>query len=141
MRVWQLLPTLQNSIGKMEWKHDRLPTSLAYLVQCTVFAVVPSEAAIAIDYIDGDGGFFVAELVPGLADYLDSRGLATLERFDNGDSTLVAFCEFGHDAIELNHMYKRTDWHQSRHLGVECLRLARRIVAECNSLLCAPEES
>lgn len=133
-RVRQLLPTLQKSIGKMERKHDRLPTSPAYLAQCTVFAVLPSKAAIAIDYVDGDGGFLVAELVPGLTDYLDSRGLATLERFDDGDSTLVAFREFGHDAIELSHVYKRTDCHQTRHLGVESLRLARRLVAECDSL-------
>ena len=133
-RVRQLLPTLQKSIGRMERRHDRLPTSPAYLGQCTVFRVWPLEAVKAIDYVDGDGGFLVAELVPGLTDYLDTQGLTTLERFDDGNSTLVSFREFGHDAIELSHVYKRTDRHQSKHLGVESVRLARRLVAECDSV-------
>ena len=134
-RVRQLLPTLQKSIGRMERKHHRLPTSPAYLAQCTIFRVSSSDAVMAIDYVDGDGGFLVAELVPGLTDYLDSQGgLATLERFADGNNTLVSFREFGHDAIELSHVYRRADCHRTKNLGVESLRLARRLIAECDSL-------
>ena len=43
--------------------------------------------------------------------------------------TLVAFCEFGHDAIELSHVYRRTDQNHTKNLGVESLRLARYLVA------------
>ena len=134
-RVQHLLPYLHKSIGQMERKGHRLPSSPAYLGQCKVFQVMPSEAVIAIDYVDGDGGFLVAELVPGLAEYLDTRGLATLERFSDGASTLVSFREYGHDAIELTHVYKRTDRHETKHLGVSSLRLARRLIAECDSVL------
>ena len=134
-RVQQLLPTLKKSIKRVVRKGDRLPSSPAFLGQCTVFQVLPTEAVKAIDYVDGDGGFLVAELVPGLTDYLDTHELTSLERFDDGNSTLVSFREFGHDAVELSHVYKRTDCHQTRHLDVESLRLARSLVAECHSLL------
>ena len=132
--VRHLLPNLHKSIGQVERKGHRLPSSPAFLGQCKVFQVMPSEAVSAIDYVDGDGGFLVAELVHGLAEYLDTRGLATLERFNDGASTLVSFREYGHDAIELAHIYKRTDRNQTKHLGVSSLRLARRLIAECDSV-------
>ena len=130
-RVRQLAPILQKEIGKIEQTNGMLPSSPACLAQCTVFAVTKLDTIKAVDYVDGDGGYLVADLIPGLSEYLDKQRLtaSTLEQFQDCGMTLVAFREFGHDAIELSHVYRRTDQNQTKNLGVESLRLARNLVA------------
>lgn len=130
-RVRQLAPILRKEVGKIEQINGKLPTSPACLAQCAVFAVEKLDAIKAVDYVDGDGGYLAANLIPGLSAYLDERQLAasTLEQFEDRGLTFVAFREFAHDAIELSHVYRRTDQNRTRHLGVESLRLARKLVA------------
>ena len=130
-RVRQLAPVLQKEIAKIEQINGMLPSSPACLAQCTVFAVAKSNAIQAIDYVDGDSGYMVANLIPGLSEYLDKQRLtaSTLEQFDDRGMTLVAFREFGHDAIELSHVYRRTDQNRTKNLGIDSLRLARNLMA------------
>ena len=128
-RVKQLALILWKEIGKIEI-NGKLPISPACLAQCAVFAVEKLNAIKTIDYVDGDGGYLVANLIPGLLEYLDERRLtmSTLEQIQDHGLTLVAFREFGHDAIELSHFYRRTNQNQTRNLGIESLRLARKLV-------------
>ena len=120
-RVRQLAPILQKEIGKIEQTNGMLPSAPACLAQCTVFAVPKLDTIKAVDYVDGDGGYLVADLIPGLSEYLDKQRLtaSTLEQFQDCGMTLVAFREFGHDAIEFSHVYRRTDQNQTMNLGVE----------------------
>ena len=76
----------------------------------------------AIDYVDGDGGYLVANLIPGLEDFLAGLAVPSLEVFRDRRDTLVAFREMYHDAVELDHVYRVS-------LGVESLRLARANIA------------
>ena len=73
----------------------------------------------------------MADWIPGVSEYLDKQRLtvSTLEQFQDRGMTLVAFREFGHDAIELSHVYRCTYQNQTKNLGVESLRLARNLVA------------
>ena len=90
---------------------------------------------LTADYVDGDGRYLVANLIPSLLEYLDERGLtvSTLEQFQDCGMTFVAFHEFGHDAIELSHIHRRTDENERKNISVQSLRLAWSLVAtsEC----------
>ena len=138
-RVCQLLPEMQQRIQMAQNEGDRLSTLPAYLGQGVAFRVEPEEAIKAVDYVDGDGGFLVVDCVPGLAEYLDSRRLtANLESYCDHGKTVIAFRESCHDAVELSHVYKKSAGpreHERQHLGVKSLRLARRLVAKCETLL------
>ena len=138
-RVCQLLPDMQQSIQMAQGEGDRLPTLPEYLGQGAVFRVEPAEANKAVDYVDGDGGFLVVDCVPGLAQYLDSRGLTpNLESYCDHGKTVVAFRESCHDAVELSHVYKKLTGSrvlETQHLGVRSLRLTRKLVAKCDALL------
>lgn len=136
-RVRQLAPVLQKEIAKIERINGMLPSSPACLAQCAVFSVSKSDAIKAIDYVDGDGGYLAANLIPGFSEYLDQRRLtaSTLEQLEDRGMTLVAFREFGHDAIELSHVYRRSDQNRTKNLGIDSLRLARNLVATSERIL------
>ena len=80
----------------------------------------------AIDFVDGDGGYLVADHIPGLWDFVRARAPAiTWQEGMRGH--LVPFRCHGHDALELEHLYHCPDG--AHHLGYEALCAARRIVA------------
>ena len=80
----------------------------------------------AIDFVDGVGGYLVADHIPGLWDFVRARAPAiTWQEGMRGH--LVPFRCHGHDALELEHLYHCPDG--AHHLGYRALCAARRIVA------------
>ena len=73
-----------------------------------VFSLKEGESAVeALQYSDGDGGFIVCELFPGLQEYLEGRGIPLPDsvRLAEHRYSLMPFREEHHDAIELGHVY------------------------------------
>ena len=73
-----------------------------------VFPLGPGEQPVeAVQYVDGDGGYIVAELFPGFLDHLHTQAAcpSTVPLRQHG-YTLVPFREQHHDAIELGHEYQ-----------------------------------
>ena len=71
-----------------------------------MFKLEPNSAIIAVDYVDGDGGFLVADHIPGFQQYVDDLGVPTLDRPNDEGYHLVAFRGLYHNAIELTHAYR-----------------------------------
>ena len=72
-----------------------------------VFALADGRSAVeAVQYVDGDGGFLVCELFPGLTDYLRECSIAIpTQELESHNYTLLPFREAYHDAMELGHVY------------------------------------
>ena len=128
-RVRQLAPELKRELEAMQRRGVHPSKSYARLGQGEVFMLDQATALQAVDYVDGDGGYLVANLIPGLEDFLAGLGVPTLEVFRDRRDTLVAFREMYHDAVELDHVYRRHVSRSPRSLGVESLRLARANIA------------
>ncbi len=87
-----------------------LPSIATGITKAPVFSLKKGESPVeAIQYIDGDGGYLVCELFPGLNEYLE-KSCTTLPECLNLQQThgyyLMPFREQYHDAIELSHVYK-----------------------------------
>lgn len=106
-----------------------MPQSPALLGQGVVFTLEAEVAIRAIDYVDGDGGYLMTNLIAGFQDFVDSLGVPSLNILTDGRDTLVAFRELYHDAVELNHVYRHVERRSPRSLGVEALREARGNIA------------
>ena len=128
-RVRQLAPELKKCVEAMLQRGSFPSVSPACLGRGAVFKPEPNSAILAVDYVDGDGGFLVADHIPGFQRYVDDLGVPTLDRPNDGGYHLVAFRELYHDAIELPHVYRHVGSHNPRSLGVEALRLARGNIA------------
>ena len=99
---------LVGKAGRLEGDMVRqgMPTLTTGLVP--VFALGEGESAVeAIQYADGDGGYIVSELFPGLQEHLCECGVAvaTLDLVDH-HYRLLPFREKHHDALELGHEYR-----------------------------------
>ena len=71
------------------------------------FSVCADATIEAIQYVDGDGGTLVAELIPGLLQYATAKGIP-MQHVSSHNYTLIPFREKYHDAIELGHTYNIT---------------------------------
>ena len=60
----------------------------------------------AVSYCDGDGGYIIAEYVPGLLDYCETNYIPQFKVALSGNQlTQIPFREAFHDAVELGHNY------------------------------------
>ena len=133
-RVRQLAPELKKCVETMLQQGSSPSVSPARLGQGVVFELDPKTATLAIDYVDGDGGFLAANHVPGFQQYVDDLQVPSLDRVEDGGCQLVAFRELYHDAVELNHVYRHIGRRNARSLGVEALRVARGNIATSSAV-------
>ena len=93
-----------------KWKDEVVKQGLPGLASghVPVFPLQEGESPVeAVQYSDGDGGYLVANLFPGLATYLDERDTCPPRlQLPPTDYSLLPFREQHHDAIELGHVYE-----------------------------------
>ena len=72
-----------------------------------VFTLADGDSVVeAVQYVNGDGGFPVCKLFPGLTDYLKECSIAIpTPELEMHNYTLLPFREADHDAMELGHVY------------------------------------
>eukprot|EP00731_Ephydatia_muelleri_P038071 Em0647g2a len=102
---------------------------------------------VAVQYVDGDGGYLVADFFPEIAQLAHTLGVPCQKVQPHG-LTLLPFREKGQDSPELGHVYHidmgRVAGSSTRAdsivvpFGYHALVHARRLIAQCTSVIVVP---